>query len=80
MNELKESALEKGIEISFDDNVLFHVAEKSYSEKYGARNMARFIQANIEDKIANAILSDREMTAKKFHLQVESDQIQITQK
>ena len=34
-----------------------YVAEKSFSETYGARNMRRFIQKEIEDPIAGEIIS-----------------------
>jgi len=33
------------------------VAEKGYSQEYGARNIARFIKNNVSDKIADAILN-----------------------
>ena len=36
--------------------VLDYIAESSYSEKYGARNMRRFIERNVEDEIANLII------------------------
>ena len=32
------------------------IAEESYSEKYGARNMRRYIERNVEDSIANLII------------------------
>ena len=35
----------------------------SFSEKYGARNMRRYIQTEIEDVIADKIISSRSETA-----------------
>ena len=49
----------KGIEASFTDAARDYVAEKSYSAKYGARNMRRFIQTEIEDKIAGLLVERR---------------------
>ena len=43
----------KGIDASFTEAARDYVAEKSYSAKYGARNMRRFIQTEIEDKVGN---------------------------
>ena len=35
------------------------VAEKSFSTKYGARNMRRFIQTEIEDRVAEKLIETR---------------------
>ena len=35
------------------------VGERSFSTKYGARNMRRFIQRNVEDKLASDVISAR---------------------
>jgi len=47
---------EKGIRVTFDEAVVRHIAEQSYSEKYGARNMRRFIERHVEDALAEAII------------------------
>ena len=49
----------KGIAITFTDACRDTVAEKSYSAKYGARNMRRYIETAIEDKIAGRIVETR---------------------
>ena len=49
----------KGITVTFTDECRDYVAEKSYSAKYGARNMRRFIQNSIEDKIAELLVQRR---------------------
>ena len=43
---------------SYTDNAARFIAAESYSAKYGARNMRRYIQRNIEDVIAEHIVSD----------------------
>ncbi len=48
---------DKGIDMTFTRPAAELVAESSYSVKYGARNMRRFISREIEDKIANEIVS-----------------------
>ena len=43
----------------FTDACIAYIADKSYSAKYGARNMRRFIQTEIEDRIAAEIIAAR---------------------
>jgi len=50
---------EKGIKLAVSESMIEYIAEKSYSVKYGARNMRRFIQTELEDKIAELIISTR---------------------
>ncbi|MBQ3637112.1 MAG: ATP-dependent Clp protease ATP-binding subunit, partial [Clostridia bacterium] len=49
----------KGIEAGYTDAARDFVAEKSFSPKYGARNMRRFIQTEIEDRIAETLVKNR---------------------
>jgi ATP-dependent Clp protease ATP-binding subunit ClpA len=56
LEELAKVLFGKGIKFSYDDATVSYVSEKAFSEKYGARNVARFIQSNIEDKIAEEII------------------------
>ena len=49
---------ERGISLKYTDAASKLIATESYSVKYGARNMRRYIQKNIEDSIAEAIVSD----------------------
>ena len=48
---------DKGIMLEYTDSAADYVAEKSYSRKYGARNMRRFIETNIEDVLADKLIS-----------------------
>ena len=56
LSDLKESLSEKGIRFGYTSEVCDYIAEKSFSKKFGARNMRRYIQTNIEDKLAHAII------------------------
>ena len=56
LGKLSDHLAEKGITLTYDQGVLLHIAENSYSEKFGARNMNRFIERNVEDKIAEALI------------------------
>ena len=56
INQLKDHLIEKGIRLTYTEEALSLIAEESYSEKYGARNMRRYIERNVEDNIANLII------------------------
>ena len=58
LEELKVALEEKNIKLKYSAHVLDYVARNSYSRKYGARNMRRFIQTNVEDPIAEKIIAD----------------------
>src|SRR5699024_8940886 len=47
--EVRELMREKGMELSWDESVLDYLVKKSYSQTYGARNLRRTIQKDIED-------------------------------
>ena len=58
LSQLAEVLSEKGITLKYSEDVARCVAEGSFSEKYGARNMRRYIQKNVEDKLAEKLISD----------------------
>jgi len=58
LEELRDSMMEKPIELRYDDSLLDYLTEKSYSQAYGARNLRRLIQKEIEDRIASEMISN----------------------
>ena len=58
LGELKTALAEKGIALSFTDEALLLIAKESYSHKFGARNMRRYIQTHVEDALAEKIIAD----------------------
>ena len=69
---------EKGIKLTYSEDVLSYIADKSYSEKYGARNMRRFIEREVEDKIATLIIDSEKTNMLGIHLTVKEDDIKIS--
>ncbi|MBQ7669211.1 MAG: ATP-dependent Clp protease ATP-binding subunit [Clostridia bacterium] len=47
---------DKEIELTFTPEAIALIAEKSFSAKFGARNMRRFIETEVEDRIAGEII------------------------
>jgi ATP-dependent Clp protease ATP-binding subunit ClpB/ATP-dependent Clp protease ATP-binding subunit ClpC len=56
LEELKASLQEKGIGLQYDEAVLQYLTKKSYSLTYGARNLRRLIQKEIEDVVASRFI------------------------
>ena len=75
--QLSEQIAEQGIKLVYDADLLSYVAEKSYSNKYGARNMRRYIERNIEDKIATLIIDNYNSKPVGISLTVENSEIKI---
>ncbi len=64
MNELHDAMKERAVELTYDDSIIDYLTKESYSIEYGARNLRRTIQKEIEDKIAAEMIDnyDREVT------------------
>ena len=75
LSQLGEVLAEKKITLEYDDQVARTVAEGSYSEKYGARNMRRYIQKNVEDKLAEQIIADHSGSISRVRLSVGDGEI-----
>ena len=75
LTNLKEHLFEKDITLSYDKKVTSLIAEKSYSEKFGARNMRRYVERNVEDKIANIIIENYGKTIEKIKLSIKDGEI-----
>ncbi len=58
LNKLKDFLLDKGTKLVWSKEVTALIAEASFSDKYGARNMRRYIERNVEDEIANIVIDN----------------------
>ena len=58
LGQLADAIKEKGINLSYTDDAVKYIADNSFSEKYGARNMHRYIQKNVEDPLAELLIAD----------------------
>jgi len=56
LSELKTSMEEKGITLMWEDSLIDYLVRKGYSVTYGARNLRRLIQRELEDAIASRII------------------------
>jgi hypothetical protein len=56
LTKMRDHLAEKDIKLVWSDDVLEFIARESFSDKYGARNMRRYIEKNVEDAVANLII------------------------
>ena len=57
LTELRDSMAEKHIRLSWDEAILGFLSDKAFSVKFGARNLRRMIEKEIENPIASAIVT-----------------------
>ena len=57
LDELKSVLEEKNVKFNYSSSAVSYIAENSFSYKYGARNMRRFIQTHVEDELARQMIA-----------------------
>jgi len=55
MKELRDGLEEQGIVLTWDDAALAYIAKESFSEKYGARNVRRYVERQVEDRLVRHV-------------------------
>jgi len=59
LDETVNALRDHGYKVSYTEAAIRAVAKNSYSATYGARNMRRYLQTHLEDKVANEIIRNR---------------------
>ena len=77
LDELADNMKEKELELSYDESVVRYLTEKSYSVTYGARNLRRLIQKEIEDRIASELIDNYTMKITRVGLSMKDEDILI---
>ena len=78
LGELRENLEEHGVALHWDESVIDRLVKTSYSVTYGARNLRRTIQREIEDGVAEKIIDSFEAPISQIALTAADDKIQIT--
>lgn len=73
LEELVTALNEKGMCLRYSEQVTAWIAEHSYSRKFGARNMRRFIQSHIEDPLAEQMIADYRHGITQISIEVDAD-------
>ena len=77
LGEVRDLLAEKNITLSWEESLLDHLVKEGYSVTYGARNLRRLIQKQIEDVIAQKIIDRRGEGSSTVALSAAEGKIQI---
>ena len=77
LSEVRALLEEKNTVLTWDDSVLDYLVEKAYSVTYGARNLRRTIQKDVEDALAAEIVARRGRDIRHIALSAKDGAIQI---
>ena len=77
LDELKDSLADKGFGFRYDDSVVDVLVRKSYSAAYGARNLRRCIQKELEDPMATLIIDAFEHPVTQLKATAEDGEIKL---
>ena len=77
LDELQKSLEDKGLHFTWDENVEDYLVKKSYSATYGARNLRRTIQKELEDVMAAQIIDSYEHPVTQIHASVEDGKLVV---
>ena len=80
LQELKDSLENRGLELSWDDDLRNYLVKKAYSVTYGARNLRRTIQRSLEDPISEKIIDSFETPISKIKILVKDDKVLLETK
>ncbi len=77
LKELTDNLSEKGIHFVWDESVLDYLVKKSYSAAYGARNLRRQIQKDLEDPIATKIIDSYQHPFTQMKVTADGEKLEL---
>ena len=77
LKELKDSLAARGLALEWNDDLRDLLVKKAYSVTYGARNLRRTIQKELEDPISEAIIDSFENPISAISIRVEQDSVKL---
>lgn len=78
LNELKDSLAQKNMDLIWDDLLIAALVKKSIGGKFGARDLRRNVRREIEDKVAELLVTFCDRPIKTFSFSAENDNITAT--
>ena len=75
LGELRDNLKERGITFTWDEALLDHLVKKSFSATYGARNLRRQIQKDLEDGIATKLIDSYLHPLHSIHASADGDSV-----
>ncbi len=77
LSELRQSLSDRGLTLTWDAAIREYLVKKAYSLTYGARNLRRTIQRELEDPISERIIDSFECPISSLHIAVECDTVRV---
>ena len=77
LKELQESLQNRGLTLTWEEAVRTYLVEKAYSVTYGARNLRRTIQRELEDPISEAIIDSFESPISTIHIRITDGTVKL---
>ena len=77
LKELRDSLTMRGLSLTWEESLRQLLVKKAYSMVYGARNLRRTIQKELEDPISEAIIDSFEHPISSIHIRVEEDTVKL---
>ena len=80
LSELKSSLTDRGLTVTFGEGVREQLVKKAFSVTYGARNLRRIIQRELEDPISEKIIDSFESPISEITVSLNGETLEITAK
>ena len=77
LSELSQVMKEKNMAFTYDDALLDYLSKKSFSLTYGARNLRRLIQKEVEDAIATEIVDKHKGKISSISVTATDDAVEV---
>ncbi|MGM9584096.1 MAG: ATP-dependent Clp protease ATP-binding subunit [Faecousia sp.] len=77
LSELRDSLAARGLTLVWEDDLRQLLVKKAYSTTYGARNLRRTIQRELEDPISEAIIDSFEKPISTIRIRVEEEKVKL---
>lgn len=77
LNDLKESLAKREIRLTWDGALKSYLVKKGYSLKFGARNLRRLIEKEVENALALEVIAAGETALKGAHLTAVDDTLKV---
>ena len=78
LDEMKDPLAEKGITLKYSKKALTAIADKAFGQKFGARDIRRVIREEIEDKVAELIITSTADPFKTIKIGEKKGELEIT--
>ena len=77
LKELQDSLASRGLKFTWENSIRDLLVKKAYSVTYGARNLRRTIQKDLEDPISETIIDSFEHPISAIHIRADGEKVHL---